>query len=226
MSRMAVPDRESNLVALATHELRTPAAAIHAIAQTLIERAGTLSESQLGELHRSLIDNSDRLTRLIDELLDVARLDAGAVEVRPEPLPLHERLQQLVPLLAGERAAEIDVDAPAGAEVWVDPTAFEVIVSNLVTNALRYGRPPFAITATVEAGSLDLVVDDAGDGVSAAFAPHLFERFSREPRSGGSKGAGLGLAIAQSYARAHGGRLTYEPLQPHGARFRLVLPAG
>ena len=70
-----------------------------------------------------------------------------------------------------------------------------------------------------------LTVEDHGDGVSPAFVPRLFERFSREARADGAKGSGLGLSIAQAYAQAHGGQLFYEDASPHGARFQLVLPA-
>ena len=98
-------------------------------------------------------------------------------------------------------------------------------MSNLVTNAFRYGMPPVQVRATQNDRHLRLSVEDRGSGVPAEFVPDLFERFTRSDRSRQSaSGTGLGLAIARSYARAHGGDLLYEDADPHGARFQLVLP--
>jgi signal transduction histidine kinase len=107
----------------------------------------------------------------------------------------------------------------------VDPKALDRIVGNLVTNALRYGEPPVAIRAHQQDRHFRLTVEDAGEGVSPGFVPHLFERFSRSEEARPTTGAGLGLSIAQSYAQAHGGQLFYEDATPRGARFQLVLPA-
>ena len=97
-------------------------------------------------------------------------------------------------------------------------------MSNLIANAARHGAPPFLVAAAVNDGELSVTVEDRGEGVSPRFVGSLFERFTRGPTSA-SEGAGLGLSIAQSYARAHGGSLVYEPVKPNGARFRLLLPA-
>ena len=107
-----------------------------------------------------------------------------------------------------------------------DRSALERIVSNLVTNACRYGAPPVTVRAERTDSHFRLSVEDRGHGVAAEFVPDLFERFSRSEGSrAGAVGTGLGLAIARSYARAHGGELLYEDATPHGARFMLVLPA-
>jgi two-component system sensor histidine kinase MtrB len=107
-----------------------------------------------------------------------------------------------------------------------DPTAFERIVGNLVTNAFRYGSPPVIVSAFRTEAEFRVAVEDRGHGVEPAFVPNLFERFSRSEQSRGrGVGTGLGLAIARSYARAHNGDLVYVDARPHGARFELVLPA-
>jgi two-component system, OmpR family, sensor histidine kinase MtrB len=127
--------------------------------------------------------------------------------------------------VAPEHARAIEVDVEPELETVVDPAGFERIVSNLVTNAIRYGAPPIRIGAQQRDTHFRLTVEDRGDGVSKEFVPRLFERFTRSdeaaPRTTGS---GLGLAIAQSYANAHGGELLYESAEPKGARFELVLP--
>ena len=108
----------------------------------------------------------------------------------------------------------------------MDPNAFDRIVSNLIVNATRYGAAPIEISAEQRDRHFRLRVEDHGHGVPAEFVPQLFERFTRSSSAGAARteGAGLGLAIAKSYAQAHGGDLLYEDASPHGARFELVLP--
>ncbi len=116
--------------------------------------------------------------------------------------------------LADEPAIDVAIDP--GCEVVADPVAFERVVENLLTNAVKYGRAPIAVRGDCDR----LVVEDSGPGVAADFVPHLFERFTRAggvPRS--VAGAGLGLAIARAFATAAGGELTYEPAEPSGSRF-------
>jgi signal transduction histidine kinase len=216
---------KSQFIALASHELRAPAAVIHGVAKTVVAHADELPEEQLAVLHETLAQHTERLARLIDELLDLSRLEANAIAIQREPLPVRSRVEELVRSLAGERADEIVVDVPADLEPLVDSTAFERIVGNLVTNALRYGRTPISIRAVQNDRHFRLAVEDHGDGVAPGFVPRLFERFSREPKGDAAGGAGLGLSIAQAYAHAHGGQLFYEDATPNGARFQLVLPA-
>jgi two-component system sensor histidine kinase MtrB len=109
----------------------------------------------------------------------------------------------------------------------VDSAALDLMLSNLVANSLRHGKPPVTITAARQDRHLRLAVEDRGRGVPREFVPRLFDRFARSPESRGRRdGSGLGLAIAQAYARAHGGEIVYEPAVPHGARFEVVIPQG
>ena len=117
------------------------------------------------------------------------------------------------------------IEVPEGLRAVVDAQAFERILSNLLANAVRHGSPPFLVSAEVTHGELSVAIEDRGGGIAEEFVGSLFERFTRGATRS-SEGAGLGLSIAQSYARAHGGTLTYEPAQPHGARFRFILPVG
>jgi signal transduction histidine kinase len=120
----------------------------------------------------------------------------------------------------------VAIKAPEALAALVDPEAFDRILSNLITNALRYGKPPIAVEAAASDRHLRLAVEDRGPGVPNDFVPLLFERFTRSEASQQhhQRGTGLGLAIARAYARAHHGELYYEPAQPQGARFVLVLP--
>jgi signal transduction histidine kinase len=215
-----------NFIALAAHELRTPVAVIHGVVETLERRRDQLTDGQLTELDGMLRTQTKNLKELVEQLLDLSRLDAHAVRIEPRRIPVRERVEEIVALTAGERATEVEMEVSDDLEAVVDPNAFERILSNLVTNALRYGRAPIRISAERENGRLEVAVEDRGDGVPSEFVPQLFDRFSRnDPSRARASGTGLGLAIAHSYAEAHAGELRYRHARPHGARFELVLPS-
>jgi len=217
-------DAKSNFISIASHELRTPIAVVHGIAATLFLRGPDLRKGQIGELRATLYEQTARLQSLAEQLLDLSQLDAGAVAIRRERFHARERLDALVGRLAPERTGDVLVIVDASVELETDPVAFERVVSNLLENALRYGRPPIEVRM---ANGLRVVVQDCGEGVEPAFVPRLFDRFTRSERSRErtANGAGLGLAIAASFAEAVGGRLTYEPAMPSGARFTFELPS-
>jgi signal transduction histidine kinase len=213
---------KSQFAALASHELRTPAAAIYGAVRTLDEREDELDPEQRIELRRMLTQQAKRLLELVENLLDLSRLEADSIRIAPERIDVAERLRAIIDAEVAEGAT---LDAPAGLNTIVDAGAFDRIISNLLANAVRHGSPPIVVSALRRDSRLEVTIEDRGPGVQEAFVGSLFERFTRGPTDS-SEGAGLGLSIALSFARAHGGTLTYEPAEPHGARFRLVLPAG
>jgi signal transduction histidine kinase len=215
-----------NFIALAAHELRTPVTTVHGFVQTLNHLGERLGEEQKAEIRLALEQQTARMAGLVEQLLDLSRLDADAIDVRPQKVALHERLAEVVALAAGSRADEVTLDVPATAEAVVDPSILDHIVTNLVTNALRYGRAPIRVKATMQDSELRVSVEDSGPGVALEIEETLFERFTR---AGVARdrvaGTGLGLAIAQAYARAHRGDLRYERGQPGGACFVVELPS-
>jgi signal transduction histidine kinase len=215
---------KANFVALAAHELRTPMTAIHGFVTTLHHLSDRLDAEQEDRVQKALIEQTQRMALLIEQLLDLSRLDAEAIEISPEPLHVRTQVVQIVAATALEPEA-VEIDVADATVAVVDRIALERIVSNLVTNAFRYGSPPVIVRAAQTDRHFRLTVEDRGGGVAPEFVPDLFERFTRSggPRASGT-GTGLGLAIARSYARAHGGDLLYEDVAPHGARFQLVLP--
>lgn len=216
-------DLKSHFIALAAHELRAPFAVMHGIIATLQYRADTLPEEQLARLRNGLYKQSERTGRLLEQLLDLSRLDANAIPIERNRFSIRPRVEELVETVVGERKAEVEIDVPPDLVVEADPKAFDRILANLVINAVRYGRAPITITARQRDRHFRLTVEDRGSGVAREFVPRLFDPFSRgDERSG--DGSGLGLSIAKSYAQAHGGELVYESAHPHGARFELVLP--
>jgi K+-sensing histidine kinase KdpD len=216
----------TNFVALAAHELRTPVTTINGFVQTLNHVGDRLSEPQKVELREALEQQTQRMAALVEQLLDLSRLDADAVDVRPQLFELEPRLRQVIAIAAPEHLGEVEVNVPDNARANVDPHVLDHVVTNLVTNAFRYGRAPVRVTATAENGHLRVAVEDSGSGVAREIEETLFDRFTR---AGVARdrvaGAGLGLAIARAYARAHRGDLRYERGDPTGARFVVDLPA-
>jgi two-component system sensor histidine kinase MtrB len=216
----------ANFVSLAAHELRTPITTIHGFVHTLNHLGDRLTPDQKEEVSRTLEQQTQRMALLVEQLLDLSRLDADAVDVRPQRVDLAGRLHEVVSLAAGRRADEVEVLVPESASALVDPNILEHVVTNLVTNALRYGRSPVRVTASAVNGSVRVAVEDSGPGVARELEETLFERFTR---AGVARdrvaGTGLGLAIARAYAQAHRGDLRYERREPNGARFVVDLPA-
>ncbi len=208
-----------DVVGIASHELRTPIAVVHGIASTLHLRGDDLDHDQLVELRATLYEQTTRLAALTQSLLDLSRIESGAMQVQPRRLRPRERVTALLQQIAPGGGVRVEI--PEDLEIVADADGIDRVVGNLVTNALRHGEPPVEIHA--ESGPpFRLAVRDHGQGVDPAFVDRLFDRFARAGRARG--GAGLGLAIARSYAYALGGDLRYERADP-GARFELVLPA-
>ena len=215
---------QRDFVALAAHELRSPATTVYGLAATLRERRPQLEQATVDELEQMLYEQADRMRRLIEQLLDLSRLDAKTVEINRTVVALRPHIEQIVRSVVSD-PRHIDVRVPPDLEALVDAAAVEHVVGNLVTNALQHGAPPVTVTADCEDRHLRIVVEDSGEGVGPEFVPLLFERFRRSEGSRGrGAGSGLGLAIARSYAQAHGGELIYAAGETTGARFELVLP--
>jgi signal transduction histidine kinase len=216
---------KSEFIALAVHELRNPLSSIYGISVTLSAREDELPESQRLRLRNALREQTTRMRNLVEQLLDLSRLDLAAIQISPERLRLRPKIEELVRPLADARPNVVTITVPPDLEAVVDPAALDRMLSNLIANSLRHGKPPVTVTAAGQHRHLRLVVEDRGGGVPHEFVPRLFQRFARSPDSSGRRdGSGLGLTIAQAYARAHGGEIFYEPAVPHGARFEVVIP--
>jgi signal transduction histidine kinase len=208
-----------NFVAIASHELRTPATSVYGVLKTLADRDRELSDELREELLQVGVEQGERLRRLLEELLDLSRLDARAIVVDPRPIVLKAALVDVVEgALPTTDAVELDI--PDDLAVVVDPLVLERVITNLVTNAARYGAPPIRIEAQTRDRHLRVAVEDNGPGIPEDLQGRVFDRFAR---GRGQSGHGLGLAIARAYAQAHGGDLVYDP-HTRGARFELLIP--
>jgi signal transduction histidine kinase len=213
-----------DFIATAAHEVRTPASIIYGVAKTLAERGDRLDKQTRANLFRVFYEASERLARLTDDLLDFTRLDARSAPLALERLSVPEVVRDAARGLSLDAAEEILIDVPSDLTVVTDRKAIELIISNLVRNGLTHGAPPVSVTAKAENGETHILVADRGSGVAEAFVSRLFEPFARADDAANRPGAGMGLAIAQSYARQLGGQLVYEAAEERGATFTLVLP--
>ena len=214
-------DRERVFVADASHELRTPLA----ILRTELDLAERQQRSpeELRAAITSAGEEVDRLSRLAEDLLVIARSDQGQLPIKQQGTNLDELLNRVRDRFqprAAEAGRAITVEAAPAAQADLDPMRIEQALGNLVDNALRHGSGAIRLGAAADGAGAQLWVSDEGPGLTNDFEDRAFERFTRADggRTGG--GAGLGLAIVRAIARAHGGEV-----HPDGARIVLTLPA-
>jgi two-component system OmpR family sensor kinase len=217
--------RERTFVADASHELRTPLSILKAELELAV-REGR-SPQELRVALESAAEETDRLVRLAEDLLVIARLDQGRLALRPIDLDARE----LLATVAGRfdaRAAGRAVLVGGGEDVVVhgDRARLEQALGNLVDNALRHGAGDVALAARVVAGGIELHVADAGPGLAPDFIDHAFERFARSGGARSRDGAGLGLAIVAAIAASHGGDARAANLPCGGADVWIHLPGG
>jgi signal transduction histidine kinase len=199
-------DRERRLVADASHELRTPLAVLKSELELAL-RGGRSPEELEGAL-RSAAEETDRLAQLTEDLLVIAASDGGRLPVQVSDVDagaVLEGVRSRFDRRARERGADLLVTAPPGLRLAADPLRLEQALGNLVDNALRYGGPHVELAAEVAGDHARLHVRDDGSGFPDGFAAQAFERFTRADAARGRGGAGLGLAIVETIARAHGG---------------------
>jgi two-component system OmpR family sensor kinase len=218
-------ERERTLVSNASHELRTPLS----LMKTEIELA--LAEPQsapvLAAALRSAAEETDRLSQLTDDLLLLARADAGELPLRRSDIPAAELLRTIKSRFerrARDTARRIEVVSPPGLVLRADRRRLEQALANLVENSLRHGAGAVRLEATQNDGAVELRVADDGKGFPPTFAAHAFERFSRADRSRNTPGVGLGLAIVAMIAQAHNGTATAANRPAGGAVVTLTLP--
>ncbi len=213
-----------SLLGAVSHDLRTPLATMKVASSALVDPAIALSDEDADELHGLIDVETDRLTRLVTSLLDMTRIDAGVLEVRPVSTPVGKLVVDAVtPLRSMLQDRPVDIvvpeDLPA---VYVDRLLIGQVLANLLDNANRHAPPKSLITVAgeVRGDRVALSVTDAGPGVPPADRQAVFDRFVGFDTGGRT---GLGLTIAKTFVEAHGGRIWVEDGPSAGARFVFTL---
>ena len=218
---------KNDLLSAVSHDLRTPLASITGSAAALMDQPG-LDPNARTVLLRTIREEGERLGRLVADLLDLTRIESGAVTARREWYPVEElvaaTLGRLEGVLAG-RAVRIDMPEEM-LLVSIDPTLMEQVLVNLVENAAKYTPPgsPIAIAAGSTANAAWIEVRDRGPGIAEGQEERIFQKFYRAADGQRAGGTGLGLAICRAILHAHQGRITAANLDGGGAVFRITLP--
>jgi len=225
--RMETEHLRSSLLSSVSHDLRTPLATITGAVSTVLENGGRLDERTRRELLESVRGEAERLNRLVQNLLQMTRLESGELHLRKEWHPLEEvigaALSRLGARLAGRRVTtRVPPDLPL---VAIDDVLIEQLLVNILDNAIKYtpAGSPIDIVATATEENVTVEVTDHGGGLHPGDERRVFEKFYRGTSADG-QGAGLGLAICQGIVRAHGGRIWAQNAPASGASFLFTLP--
>ncbi len=219
-----------DFVANVSHELRTPLSLIKSAAETLLD--GGKDDPAVTTRFVEIIDkHAIRLTLLIDDLLLLARLDSGRMELELLPLTLRAAVQESLDdaaMIARGRGVTLTNEVPADLSAQADATRLRQVLGNLIVNAIKYGRAEGRVTVTARRaprGMIEVGVRDDGPGIPLAAQPRIFERFYRvdKSRSREQGGTGLGLAIVKNVVQAHGGDVRVESTPGEGAAFYFTL---
>ena len=223
-------DRErSDLVATVAHELRSPLTGVKGFVQALLNRWDKLNDDQKKLMLATVNADADRLSRLIAELLDVARIDTGRLSLYPRPSDTAVLVGRVVDSVSAGTHRQIDLETTGELpEIFVDPDKFTQVVTNLIENAVRHGDGRVHVQARpMPAGSdfegVCLVVDDEGDGIPHEIRRRVFTKFWKHGDRGGS---GLGMYIVNGLVRAHGGQVNIGDSPTGGARVEICWPSG
>jgi two-component system sensor histidine kinase KdpD len=220
-------EMRSSMLSAVSHDLRTPLAAIGGAASALRDGAPGLDAARREELVETIASESARLERLVANLLDMIRLEAGAFEFRRDWVPLDEMvgsaLNRLDAVLEGRAVAtDLPRDLPL---LYVDPVLFEQVLVNLLENGARHTPPgtPIAVSARADDSRVTIEIADRGPGVPERLLERIFEKFQRGPGASAG-GVGLGLAICRGIVDAHGGKIHAGNRDGGGAVFTVSLP--
>jgi signal transduction histidine kinase len=218
-------DRQrADLVATVAHELRTPLSAVKGFTTALLRRWERFDDSERREMLAAIRSDADRLARLIADLLDVGRIEAGRLDLRRRPVDLAALVErQVAAQLAAGAEADFRIECdPAVGALQVDADKVEQVVANLLDNARRHGAGTVTVRLEPCTEGVAITVSDQGRGVPAEQTHLIFQRFWHDDRLGGT---GLGLYVARGIVEAHGGTIGVGRAAGGGAAFRFTLPA-
>ena len=221
---------KTGLISTVSHELKTPLTSIRLALHVLLnEKLGSLTPQQT-ELMATARQDSDRLHRVIEDLLDISRMESGGAEMQFEPVNVQELVLQVTDKLRSafaEQKISLHLEvAPEVPRVRIDPTRFQLVFDNLLSNALKYTCTggEVRIAARPEDGLVYFTVEDNGSGIAPEYLPRIFEKFFRVPGQT-HIGSGLGLTIAKEIVEAHGGTITAASQLGKGTKFAFTVEA-
>ena len=227
--RRRIDSARADLVAMVSHEIRSPLTSVKGFTSTLLHRWERFTDEQKRVMLETINHDADRVTRLLTDLLNVSRLDAGRLELKRQEIDVRTLASDVVARLSSrEEAAEhtLAVEMPETVPlVMADPNKIDQVITNLVENAFKYSTPGRITVSAEDAGDRVVVrVADEGEGIDAKHLPHIFTKFYRRGTGERHAGTGLGLYICKGIVEAHGGAIWVERSGPDGTTFAFTLP--
>ncbi|GAB1692841.1 sensor histidine kinase [Krasilnikovia sp. M28-CT-15] len=219
---------KSDLLATLSHEINQPLAVISACSEELTQEWDSTTDDERHATVQALSGRVNQLLEMAAHLLTLSSAEPGDIRTRPVALPVDQALTRVVDNLTKQARKRVSAGpGPPAAAVWADPVHTHEVLTNFVTNAIKYSPGNINLSATLDntGDNILLAVTDEGNGVPPDFVAHLFDRFTQADRpSPAQTGAGFGLYLCRLLAEANNGRVWYEDADPHGSRFILRLP--
>jgi K+-sensing histidine kinase KdpD len=219
---------KATFISIVSHELRTPVTLIKGYASTLRRDDAKWDKATINDSLAVIEDEADRLSKMIDDLLDASRLQAGGLSLNRADVSLPNLANRIAERFANQsKDHTIETDFPEKFPIILaDENRIEQVIINLVSNALKYAaKGLITISGTTRPDQVIVCVSDEGSGIEAKDLPHIFDRFYRSTKAAkNTKGAGLGLYLARAIVEAHGGRIWADPKPDSGARICFSLP--
>jgi signal transduction histidine kinase len=228
-SRERLERGRAELISTVAHELRSPLTSVKGFTATLLAKWDKFTDDQKIVMLQTVNADADRVTRLLTDLLDVSRIDAGRLELRRQVVDVVGAVRRVFAshVAAGEPEERFqlvtDGELP---EMWCDPDKVDQVLHNLIENALKYGAGTVTVRVDGSASGAVVTVTDQGSGIPDDMLPRVFNKFWRRGDGGRRSGTGLGLYIVKGLVEAHGGDITAGLAPSGGAQFRFSLPAG
>lgn len=218
-------DALEDLIAVLAHDLRTPLTSVVGFAELLGQDWDGDSDAERRSLAARIVSSGQAMERLVDSTLTVSTLAAHTMTTNPQPVKVDQVAGEALGLLADSNTS-VDMSGLQPLMAWVDPAQLNQALTNLFTNAIKYGGGEITVAARETAGTVQLTISDRGPGVPPDFVPYLFDRFvrSQEAQDGPQRGSGLGLYIVQQLMSINNGSVIYSPNPGGGAAFTLSLP--
>jgi hypothetical protein len=219
----------ADLISTVAHELRSPLTSVKGFTATLLAKWDRFNDDQKRVMLETVNADADRVTRLLADLLDVSRIDAGRLELHRQVVDLEHSVRKAFAgrIASGEPETRFVLKTSGELpEMWLDPDKIDQVVGNLVENALKYGAGTVTVTITATPEGAEVTVSDEGEGIPPEMLARVFTKFWRRGDGGRRSGTGLGLFITKGLVEAHGGEITVGRAASGGAEFRFTLPAG
>lgn len=223
-------EAKTNFIATVSHELKTPISSIKMSAQLLFDqRVGNMNSEQK-ELTQSIVDDAERLLKITSELLNIAQVETGNIQLKMQPTPVKDIVDQAVQtvqLKAAQKRINIKLDMPdAGLLVNADEEKTSWVLINILTNAIKYSPEASIVEVAVvrKDNVAEFSVKDYGRGIEGRYLPHIFDRYFKVPGTHDVAGTGLGLSISREFIETQGGHIMVASEIGMGSRFAFFLP--